>query len=125
MITEFQQTQRLSHSDQQKSDSKRLMPIVKEALMQSVWLYNKYSGRWYTPEEFQSIYQNKEMTEFEVRSLLENMVIRDPKGGNAAYHKAIDQKIEQYKKEIAELKIKGETFLNKVIEYYQQKLPRR
>lgn len=33
-----------SHNDRKRGDNRRLMPIVKEALMQKVWLYNKLSG---------------------------------------------------------------------------------
>jgi ABC-type uncharacterized transport system ATPase component len=102
-----------------------LFPIVKEAMLQGVWLYNKYNSRWYTPEEFQQQYENKEMIEFEVRSLMENIIMRDPRGGNTAYHKAIEQRTTQYLNDIAELKHKGEQFLNKVISYYQQKTSRR
>jgi hypothetical protein len=125
MMKEYEETHQMSHADRKKGDFARLMPIVKEAIIQGIWLYNKYSGRWYTPEEFQQHYQDKEMNEFEVRSLMENIVMRDPRGGNVAYHKAIDQKIEQFSKEIAELKSKGEEFLNKVIAYYQQKAKKR
>ena len=48
-------------------------------------------------------------------------VLSDPKGGNTAYHKAIEQKIEQLHTEINELRSKGEAFLNEVIDYYQRK----
>jgi len=48
-------------------------------------------------------------------------VLSDPKGGNTAYHKAIEQKIEQLHTEINELRSKSEAFLNEVIDYYQRK----
>jgi hypothetical protein len=112
---------RLSIHQQRIGDKKKLMPMVKEALLHKVWLYNKLNGNWYTPEEFQAKYENTELNNYQINSLLENMVLRDPKGGNTAYHKAIEQKIEQLHKEINELRSKGEAFLNKVIDYYQRK----
>ncbi|RZK73632.1 MAG: hypothetical protein EOO85_16905 [Pedobacter sp.] len=124
-MKEYQETHLKSHADMQPGNFKKLFPIVKEAMLQGVWLYNKYNSRWYTPEEFQQQYENKEMIEFEVRSLMENIIMRDPRGGNTAYHKAIEQRTTQYLNDIAELKHKGEQFLNKVISYYQQKTPRR
>lgn len=111
----------LSHHDQQRGDKKKLMPLVKEALLQKVWLYNKENGNWYTPEEFQAKYESTELNNYQITNILENMVMRDPKGGNTAYHKAIELKIEQHHKEINELRSRGEKFLNKVIEYYQHK----
>jgi len=120
-MKDYKQTNQLSHNDQQRGDFKKLLPIVKEALLQKVWLYNKFNGAWYSPEEFQAMYQEKEMNNHQVNSLMNNIVMRDPRGGNVAYHKAIDQKIQQHQKEITELKEKGEAFINKVIDYYQQK----
>jgi len=111
----------LSIYEEQYGDKKLLIPMVKEALLHKVWLYNKLNGNWYTPEEFQAKYEKTELNNYQINSLLENMVLRDPKGGNTAYHKAIEQKIEQLHKEINELRIKGEAFLNKVIDYYQRK----
>lgn len=112
---------RLSHHDQQLGDRKKLMPLVKEALLHKVWLYNKENGNWYTPEEFQAKYENTELNNYQITNILENMVMRHPKGGNIAYHKTIEQKTEQHRKEIDELRSKGESFLNKVIDYYQHK----
>jgi hypothetical protein len=48
---------RLSIHQQQIGDKKKLMPMVKEALLHKVWLYNKLNGNWYTPEEFQAKYE--------------------------------------------------------------------
>ncbi|WP_316753253.1 hypothetical protein [Pedobacter gandavensis] len=121
MRQKTEDARRLSHYDQQRGDFKRLMPIVKEALLHKVWLYNKSNGNWYTPEEFQEKYANKEFNNYQITNILENMIMRDPKGGNTAYHKAIELKIEQHHKEINELRSKGESFLNKVIDYYQRK----
>jgi len=115
----------LSHTDQQRGDFKRLMPIVKEAMLHQVWLYNKQNGNWYTPEEFQAEFAGKEYNNYEIREMLENMVIRDPRGGNTAFQKAIRQKTEQYHQELNELTNKGEAFLNKVIEYYRENQKRR
>lgn len=53
--------------------------------------------------------------------MLENMIIRDPRIGNTAYHKEIEKRIETFHKEINELRTKGEAFLHKVVSYYQQK----
>ncbi len=48
----------LSIHQQQVGDKKKLMPMVKEALLHKVWLYNKLkNGNWYTPEEFQVMNQ--------------------------------------------------------------------
>ena len=117
----YQDKVRLSHYEQQRGDFKKILPIVKEALLQKVWLYNKFNGQWYTPEEFQAKYENREYNNYQISSILENMVMRDPIGGNAAYHKEIDKKVAQHHREITTLKEKGEAFLNKVIEYYQKK----
>jgi len=38
-----------------------------------------------------------------------------------AYHKEIERRTASYQQEIEELRLKGELFLNKVIEYYQSK----
>lgn len=114
-------TPRLSHHDEQKADKSRLLPIVKEAGRLNVWLYNKYNGNWYTPEEFSAKYRNTELNNYEMARMLENIIIRDPRAGNAAYHKTIVEKRMQYEKEMAELMEKGEAFINKVIDYYQRK----
>jgi hypothetical protein len=53
--------------------------------------------------------------------MLENIVIRDPRTGNTAYHKEIEKRIEQFHLEINALRSKGEAFLDKVVSYYQQK----
>lgn len=113
----------LSHNDRRRGDNNRLMPIVKEALMQKVWLYNKLNGEWYTPEEFQAKYAkaNVELNNYEIREMLENMVMRDPQGGNIAYHKAFEQLLIRHQEEINELISKGQAFFNKVIGYYQNK----
>ena len=115
------QPARLSHYDQQPADRERLMPIVKEALRKNQWLYNKYNGNWYTPEEFTLKYRNTEMNNYELARMLENIVIRDPLTGNTAYHKEIEKRIEQFHQEINALRSKGEAFLDKVVSYYQQK----
>lgn len=116
-----QEHSRLSHHQQQTGDVKKLMPLIKEALLQRVWLYNKDNGNWYTPEEFHEKYENAELNNYQLSQILENTVMRDPKGGNTAYHRAIEHKIEQLHNEINSLRSKGEAFLHKVIEYYQQK----
>lgn len=56
-----------------------------------------------------------------MKEILENIVMRDPSGGNVAYHKALEQLLIRHQKELNELTSKGEAFLNKVIEYYQHK----
>lgn len=115
------QPSRLSHYDQQPADREKVMPIVKEALRLNMWLYNKYNGNWYTPEEFSIKCRNTQMNNYELARMLENIIIRDPRTGNAAYHKEIEKRIEQFHKEINELRSKGEGFLHKVVSYYQQK----
>lgn len=112
---------RLSHYDQQPADREKLMPVVKEALRLNMWLYNKYNGNWYTPEEFTMKYRSTQLNNYELTKMLENIVIRDPRKGNTAYHKEIEKKIEQFHLEINALRNKGEAFLNKVVGYYQQK----
>jgi hypothetical protein len=117
----YQDNPRLSHWDQQRADKQKLIPIVKEALRLNMWLFNKYNNAWYTPEEFGLKYQNTELSNYEMARMLENIVIRDPRTGNSAYHKEIEKRIEAFHKEINELRTKGEAFLHKVVTYYQQK----
>ena len=61
------------------------------------------------------------MNNYELARMLENIVIRDPRTGNTAYHKEIEKRIEQFHQEINALRSKGEAFLDKVVSYYQQK----
>ena len=116
----YKEPSELSQYEKMRGDFKLLWPVVKEAFARKIWLFNKLSGEWFTPEEFLATYQNLEMNNHEVRQLQQNIILRDPKLGNAAYHRAITLKTEQYQKEITELREKGENFLNKVIDYYQQ-----
>lgn len=115
----YKEPSELSQYEKMRGDFKVLWPLVKKAFAEKIWLYNKLTGEWFTPEEFLLAYQKAELNNYEVRQLQQNMILRDPKQGNAAFFKAIDRKIEQHNKEISELKDKGENFLNKVIEYYQ------
>ena len=117
----YQDNPRLRHWDQQRADKQKLIPIVKEALRLNMWLFNKKNNTWYTPEEFGLKYQNTELSNYEMARMLENIVIRDPRTGNSAYHKEIEKRIEAFHKEINELRTKGEAFLHKVVTYYQQK----
>jgi hypothetical protein len=117
----YQDNPKLSHYDQQPADREKLIPIVKEALRLNMWLYNKYNGNWYTPEEFGTKYKRTQLNNYEMARMLENMIIRDPRTGNTAYHKEIEKRIETFHKEINELRTKGEAFLHKVVSYYQQK----
>lgn len=115
------QPKRLSHYDQQPADREKLMPVVKEALRRNLWLYNKYNGNWYTPEEFTAKYRSTQLNNYELARMLEHIVIRDPRTGNVAYHKEIEKRIETFHQEIHALRSKGEAFLDKVLSYYQQK----
>ena len=115
----YKEPSELSQYEKMRGDFKQLWPIVKRAFAEQIWLFNKLTGEWFTPEEFLAAYQKKEMNNYEVRQLQQDIILRDPKQGNAAYHKELNRKIEQYDKEISELREKGENFLNKVIDYYQ------
>jgi hypothetical protein len=115
----YKEPSELSQYEKMRGDFKLLWPVVKQAFAEQVWLYNKLCGEWFTPEEFLAAYQKTELNNYEIRQLQQNIILRDPKQGNAAYHKAINLKIERHNKEISELREKGENFLNKVIEYYQ------
>lgn len=117
----YKEVQQLSQYDRMRGDFKVLWPIVKEAFAKRLWLYHKETRQWFTPEEFLEAYQKKEMNNFEVATLNRNLVLRDPREGNTAYHKEIERRTERYQQEIEELRLKGEHFLNKVIEYYQNK----
>lgn len=117
----YKEPRDLSQHDRMRGDFKVLWPIVKEAFAQRLWLFDKDNRRWFTPEEFLEVYQKKQMNNYEVATLNKNLVIRDPRDGNTAYHKEIERRTERYQQEIEELRIKGEAFLNKVIEYYQSK----
>jgi hypothetical protein len=112
---------RLNHHDQQRSDFKKLMPIVKEALLHKMWLYNSNSGNWYSPEEFQAAHQNREYTNYEIRSILENTVIRNPRAGIKAYYKELEDRLTKMEAETRALREKGEEFTRKVMAYYQDK----
>ncbi|MHA4896248.1 hypothetical protein ACXZ1K_15960 [Pedobacter sp. PWIIR3] len=111
----------LSQYDKMRGDFKLLWPVVREAFDKKVWLYHKENQQWFTPEEFLIQFKNKQMSNYEVKALLQNMIIRDPRTGNAAYHKAVEKRIELFHKEMNELRQKGEAFLEKVVDYYQQK----
>jgi hypothetical protein len=114
------QSYQLSHQDKQTS-SFTSMAIVAEAKRSNCWLYNKLNHTWYTPEEFHAKYANHTDTNINIRSLLENISIRDPRAGIAAYHKLLEAKLERYEKETAELRVKGEAFTQRVLSYYQDK----
>lgn len=116
-------TNYLTYDDRLPGDYNDLVPLVTEALLKQVWLYHKQYACWFTPEEFTSRYSRIFLNKHDVRELQENLVLRDPMNGNAAFQKAIRQKTEQHEKEIAELTKKGEAFLNKVIAYYKSKNP--
>lgn len=119
MMRIYKEPSELSQYEKMRGDFKLLWPVVKQAFADQVWLYNKLTGEWFTPEEFLAAYQKTVLNNYEIRQLQQNIILRDPKQGNAAYHKAINLKIEKHNKEISELREKGENFLNKVIEYYQ------
>lgn len=112
---------KMTHHQRQQSDFSHLVPLIVEAKLQKAWLYHKGFGRWYTPDEFEKEFSTCYLNNYDVEQLLLNIVVRDPRTGNAAFQKAIRLKTEQYQKELAELTHKGEAFLNKVIEYYKEK----
>lgn len=111
----------MSQFDMQRGDIKKLMPIVKEALLHKMWLYNTYSGKWFTPEEFQATHEDREYNNFDIRGILEHTVIRHPRAGIRAYHKELNERIIKMETETRALREKGEEFTNKVIAYYQDK----
>ena len=113
-------SRQLSHQDKQTS-SFTSMAIVSEAKRSNCWLYNKLNHVWYTPEEFHDKYANHTDTNINIRKLLENVSIRDPRAGITAYHKLLESKLERYEKETAELRVKGEAFTQRVLAYYQDK----
>jgi len=117
----YKEPRALTQYDQMRGDFKVLWPIVKGAFAKRLWLYNKDSRQWHTPEEFLETYQKKQMNNYEVATLNKNLVLRDPREGNTAYHKEMERRTASYQQEIEELRLKGELFLNKVIEYYQNK----
>ncbi|TCC99944.1 hypothetical protein [Pedobacter psychroterrae] len=117
----YKEPKELSQHDRMRGDFKVLWPIVKDAFAKRLWLFNKDNRLWYTPEEFLESYQKKQMNNYEVNTLKQNLVIRDPRDGNIAYHKEVERRTERYQQEIEELRLKGEVFLNKVIEYYESK----
>lgn len=110
----------LSQYERQQGDFKTLWPIVQEAINKKVWLYNKLTREWFTPDEFLAAYRKKEMNNYEVKTLKTNVIPRDPRDGNSAYHKEIERCTEKYHQDIIELRQKGEAFLNKVIAYYKE-----
>ncbi|KLT63886.1 MULTISPECIES: hypothetical protein [Pedobacter] len=97
------------------------MAIVGEAKRANCWLYNKLNNTWYTPEEFYEKYSNHRDTNFNLRTLLENISIIDPNKGIKAYHKALADKLAKFEAETKELRERGEVFSQRVINYYQAK----
>ncbi|WP_443945618.1 hypothetical protein ACJVDH_00470 [Pedobacter sp. AW1-32] len=97
------------------------MSIVAEAKRANCWLYNKLTNTWYTPEEFYAKYANHRDTNINIRTVLENISIRDPQSGIKAYHKALAEKLMQMEVETRLLRERGESFSQKVIDYYQAK----
>jgi len=114
------QPYQLSHHDK-KQGVFTTMAIVAEAKRANCWLYNKQNNTWYTPEEFHEKFANHQDTNINIRSLLENISIRDPNSGIKAYHKALAEKLFRFESETRELRERGEAFSQKVIEYYQLK----
>lgn len=110
-----------SHNDLQPSSFNRLLPLIKEAKMLRMWLFNKFSMNWYTLEEFEEKYSNTEFNNYDINNILENMVIRDPVAGVSAFHKQLDQRLQQMNAETSSLRQKGAEFEKKVIKYYQNK----
>lgn len=110
----------LSHYDQQPACFTSLHPLLKEARIQNMWLYNRLSGNWYTPDEFEEKYREKQYTNYDMEGMLRNVSIRNPIAGIRAYHKKLNEKLEAMNKETEELRIKSELFNKKVIEYYQK-----
>lgn len=121
MKQKYADSTRLSHYDVQPADFKKLMPIVKEALLHKMWLYNTYSGKWFTPEEFQQAHENRELNNFDVRKILDHMVIRNPRAGIKAYYKELEERLVKMETETKALRDKGDAFTRKVLEYYQSK----
>lgn len=97
------------------------MAIVAEAKRSNCWLYNKLNNTWYTPEEFHEKYSGEKDSNINIRTLLENVSIRDPNAGIKAYHKALADKLNRFENETRELRERGEAFSKKVIDYYQSK----
>jgi len=117
----YPETIKMTPHQRQQADFKQVMPLLVEAKLQKAWLYHKKFGCWYTPEEFEKEYSTRFLNNWDIEQLLENIVVRDPRAGNTAFQKAIRQKTEQYQMELAELTKKGESFLNKVIDYYKER----
>lgn len=111
----------LSHNDQQPARFNRLIPIYKEALRAGMWLFHKELRKWYSPEEFYAEYENKELNNYMVTELLENMIIRDPIGGINAANKQLDEMEVQMQTEFRTVRNNLSAFSKKAISYYQQK----
>lgn len=95
------------------------MSIVSEAKKAKCWIYSKLTKRWYTPEEFELEYQAKVSTNKDIRLTYQNLIIRDPKAGIAAYHKALEIELSKMESATKDLRAKAEEFNKKVIQYYQ------
>ncbi|WP_316826006.1 hypothetical protein [Pedobacter miscanthi] len=114
------QPHQLSHHDKKQGVFTN-MAIVAEAKRANCWLYNKLNNNWYTPEEFHEKYANQKDSNINIRTVLENISIRDPNSGIKAYHKALTDKLNRFENETRELRERGEAFSKKVIDYYQSK----
>lgn len=110
-----------SHHDNQAGNFTSLTPLVKEALRGGMWLFNKYNGSWYTPEEFLEKFSPDQYSNYDIMMILQNVVIRDPRAGIRAYHKQCDKEIADFAVKLKDLRDRGQAFELRVFDYNHSK----
>lgn len=100
----------------------RLAHIHREAIRAGYFLYNKGSGHWLTPEEFEAKYAYGDLSNTQVVNLLESVVIRDPIAGINAAHRQLNTNLARLMSETDRERVKLEEFSKKTLQYYQAKL---
>ncbi|KIO75587.1 hypothetical protein TH53_19815 [Pedobacter lusitanus] len=107
----------ISHYGRQRGDNVRLRPLVKEALLAKCWLFDKVTGAWWLPWEFEERYFDKELCNHDIDELLENVIVRPFDSGVRAAEKQIINAGIEYSRMIIDLKNKLEDFKRKDIEF--------
>lgn len=85
--------------------SDQAIKIVNEAKTKGLWIYSPSYKRWYSPEDFQHVFNYAHATE----DFLKQLQIRDPHDGiNAGFQK------------LTEIQNKLSLFTKTVFEYYKK-----
>lgn len=110
-----------SYNDKQPGTFTSVRPLIKEALLNNMWLYNTYSNTWYTPEEFVEKFSDNKYSNYDIAQILEHVVVRDPRAGIRAFYKQLEKTIIDLQEVTKSLRDKGEAFQLRVSDYYYNK----